>query len=125
MKETGFMYDVPVRGDNQLRGVRDAVRFALGAAAAGGVLLFTAVLWVGTCQGATDDALACGAPQRTLLALSAPAVPALGGLCALHRSRRGGQPAWAWQGAGLFLLTSTVLVLTASLPPLTGSTVIG
>jgi hypothetical protein len=72
--------------------------------------------------------VACGAPQRTLLALAAPAILFVGGLRAFSRtyqSRRTGEMSWAWQGAGWFLLVSMLLVLTTSAPALTGSAVFG
>jgi hypothetical protein len=62
------------------------------------------------------------------LALAAPAALLLGGLWALVRTYQGwreGRASRAWQGAGWFLLTTMLLVLMTSLPPLTGSTVIG
>lgn len=118
-------------GSSELRhvdtGVRDAARFALGIAAAGAVFLLGAVVWVSTCQGATADLVACGTPQRTLLALAAPAVLLGGGLRAFLRAYqtwRRGEMSWAWHGAGWFLLTSMLLVLTTSMPALTGSVVL-
>lgn len=118
-------------GPSELRhvdtGIRDAVRFAIGIGAAGAIFLIAAMVWVSTCQGATADSLACGAPQRTLLALAAPAVLMIGGLRAFVRAYqnwRRGEMSSAWQGAGWFLLTSMLLVLTTSLPALTGSAVL-
>ena len=109
-------------------GVREAVRFALGVAVVGAVLLLAAVVWVSTCQGATADLVACGPPQRMLLALAAPAVLLAGGARAFYRTyqiAREGRPAWAWHGTGWFLLTLMMLILTTSMPALTGITVIG
>jgi hypothetical protein len=48
--------------------VRDAVRFGFVVAVVGVAFVVFAALWVSTCQGATADTMACGVPQRTLLA---------------------------------------------------------
>jgi hypothetical protein len=103
--------------------VRDAVRFAIVMAAVGVAFLVVAVVWVSTCSGATADTVACGAPQRTLLALGAPVILLIGGLRAFVRTYqtwRNHETWWAWQGAGWFLLTLMLLVLTMSLPSLAG-----
>ncbi|HEX2212673.1 MAG TPA: hypothetical protein VHH12_04290, partial [Mycobacterium sp.] len=65
--------------------VRDAMRFVLGIAVTGAVVLLAAVVWMGTCQGATADLVACGPPQRMLLALAAPAILLAGGVRAFVR----------------------------------------
>jgi hypothetical protein len=109
-------------------GIRDAVRFALGVAVVGAVFLLAAVVWVSTCQGATADSVACGPPQRMLLALAAPAVLLAGGLRAFFRTyqtSRKGRSSPAWQGAGWFLLTLMLLMLSTGVPALTGITVFG
>jgi hypothetical protein len=108
--------------------VRDAVRFGLGVAAAGVAFLVVAAVWVSTCGGDTADTMACGAPQRTLLAIGAPAILLIGGLRAFVRTYqtwRRQETWWAWQGAGWFLLTLMLLVLTMSMPPLAGLAVFG
>lgn len=108
--------------------VRDAVRFGLGFAVAGVVFLVGAAVWVSTCDGATADIVACGAPQRTLLAFGAPVILLIGGLRAFFRTYqawRKEETWWAWQGAGWFLLTLMLLVLTMSMPALAGSAVFG
>ncbi len=122
------MYQSP----NDLRqddaNVRDAVRFGLGVAAAGVAFLVVAAVWVSTCGGDTADTMACGAPQRTLLAIGAPAILLIGGLRAFVRTYqtwRRQETWWAWQGAGWFLLTLMLLVLTMSMPPLAGLAVFG
>ena len=88
------MYQSP----NDLRqddaNVRDAVRFGLGVAAAGVAFLVVAAVWVSTCDGATADTVACGAPQRTLLAIGAPAILLIGGLRAFVRTYQ------TWRRAG-------------------------
>jgi hypothetical protein len=103
--------------------IREAVRFGLGVIALGVGFLFTAAIWVGTCSGATADSLACGAPQRTVLALGAPAILLFGGLYAFFRTnqnRHCHDARLAWQGAGWTLLTLTVVVTVMSLSPLAG-----
>ena len=122
------MYQSP----NDLRqddaNVRDAVRFGLGVAAAGVAFLVVAAVWVSTCGGDTADTMACGAPQRTLLAIGAPAILLIGGLRAFVRTYqtwRRQENWWAWQGAGWFLLTLMLLILTMSMPPLAGLAVFG
>jgi hypothetical protein len=104
--------------------VREAVRFGLVIAVLAVAFLIVAAVWVSTCDGATaTDTVACGAPQRTLLALGSPIILLLGGLRAFVRTyqvwRRHGTW-WAWQGAGWFLLTLMLVVLTMSLPTLAG-----
>jgi hypothetical protein len=108
--------------------VRDAVRFGVIVAAVAITFLVTAAVWVSTCSGATADTVACGVPQRTLLALGAPVILLLGGLRAFFRTYqtwRKQETWWAWQGVGWFLLTMMLLVLTMSMPPLAGSAVFG
>jgi hypothetical protein len=106
--------------------VRDAVRFGLGVAVAAGVFLVTAAVWVSTCDGATADTVACGVPQRALLAVGAPAILLLGGLRAFLRTYqtwRKHETWWAWQGTGWSLLTLMLLVVTMSMPGLAGPAV--
>jgi hypothetical protein len=117
------------RNPNDLRhddaNVRDAVRFGVGVAVAGVAFLVVAAVWVSTCDGATADTVACGAPQRTLLAIGAPVILLIGGLRAFVRTYqawRKQETWWAWQGAGWFLLTLMLIVLTMSMPPLAGFT---
>jgi len=86
-----------------------------------------AEVWIGTCGASTFDALACGTPQTTLLALGAPLILLAGGLRAFHKTfqvRRDHGIAWPWQGAGLSLMLAMLVVLTMSLPPIAG-TVLG
>ena len=107
-------------GDTAVReGVIDAVRFSAGVAVAAVVLMAVAEVWIGTCGASTFDALACGAPQTTFLALGAPLVLLAGGLRAFHRSfqvRRDHGTTWPWQGAGWFLMAAMLLVLAKSVP---------
>jgi hypothetical protein len=105
--------------------VRDAVRLGLGFAVAGVAFLVVAAVWVSTCDGATADIVACGAPQRTLLAVGAPVILLIGALRAFvrtYRAWRNEETWWPWQGAGWFLLTLMLIVLTMSMPPLAGFT---
>jgi uncharacterized membrane protein len=107
--------------------VREAVRFGALVAVAGIAFLATAAVWMSTCSGATADMLACGVPQRTLLAVGAPAILLLGGLRAFlrtYRNWRKQETWWAWQGAGVFLVALTLVVVTMS-PPLVGPVVFG
>jgi len=108
--------------------VRTAVRFALLVAMLAVGFLVTAALWVSTCDGATADTAACGVPQRTLLAIGAPVILLIGGLRSFVRTYqawRSHQPWWAWQGAGWFLFTLMLLVLTMSMPALAGPALVG
>jgi hypothetical protein len=108
--------------------VREAVRFGLGVAAGGVAFLVVAAVWVSTCNGDTADTVACGVPQRTLLAVGAPVILLIGGLRAFVRTYqtwRKQEAWWAWQGAGWFLLTLMLLVLTMSMPALAGPAVFG
>ena len=123
------MYRIPnaVRHSGEVRAddanVRAAVRFGVGASVAAIAFLVVAALWVSTCNGATADTVACGTPQRTLLALGAPAILLVGGLRAFVRTFqtwREQDAWWAWQGAGWFLLTLMLAVLTMSFVPVAG-----
>ena len=108
--------------------VRDAVRFALVVAVLAVAFLVTAAVWVSTCDGATADTAACGVPQRALLAVGAPVILLIGGLRAFFRTYqtwRDGETWWGWQGAGWFLLTLMLLVLTMTMPALAGPEVLG
>ena len=103
--------------------VRDAARFSVGVVVAAVVFLVVAAVWVSTCGGSTADTVACGTPQRTLLALGAPIILLLGGSRAFVRTyqvwrRRGTW--WPWQGAGWFLMITMLLLLTMTLPPIAG-----
>jgi hypothetical protein len=103
--------------------VRAAVRFAVLAAAAGVGFVVIAALWVSTCGGANVDTVACGPPQRTLLALGGPLILLVAGLWAFWRTylvwRREGVW-WGWHGAGWFLLTLMAVTLSMSVPPIAG-----
>jgi uncharacterized membrane protein len=105
--------------------VRDAVRFGAMVAVVGIAFLATAAVWMSTCTGATADTVACGVPQRTFLAVGAPLILLLGGLRAFVRTYqtwRKQETWWAWQGAGWFLVTLMLVVMTMS-QPIVGSAV--
>jgi hypothetical protein len=109
--------------------VHAAVRFAVLAAAAGVGFLIVAALWVSTCKGQmASDTVACGAPQRALLAFGAPAILLAGGGWAFLRTYRVWRDRgtwWAWQGAGWFLLMLMLLTLTMGVPPIAGPALAG
>ncbi|MCV7160288.1 hypothetical protein H7J55_22750 [Mycolicibacterium brisbanense] len=94
------------------------MRFGFAAAGAGAALLIAAAAWMSTCAGATAGGLACGAPERSLFALAAPAVLLVAGVRAFARayqaSRRGEN--WRnWQCAALALMALTLLAFTLAL----------
>jgi hypothetical protein len=94
----------------------------------GVAFLAVAAVWVSTCDGATADTTACGAPQRALPSPGAPLILLIGGLRAFVRTYqtwRKYETWWAWQGAGWFLLTLMLLVLTMSMPVIAGPAVFG
>ncbi|WP_375483234.1 hypothetical protein [uncultured Mycobacterium sp.] len=109
--------------------VQAAVRFAVLAAAAGVGFLIVAALWVSTCNGQMAlDTVACGAPQRALLAFGAPAILLAEGGWAFLRTYRVWRVRgtwWAWQGAGWFLLMLMLLTLTMGVPPIAGPALAG
>ncbi len=105
------------------REVYAAIRFAVLAAAAGIGFLILAALWVSTCPGTNVDTVACGAPQRTLLAFGSPLILLAGGLWAFLRTYRVWKAEgtwWGWHGAGWFLLTLMVLTVSLGVPPIAG-----
>jgi hypothetical protein len=109
--------------------VQSAIRFSVWATAAAVAFFAVAALWVSTCNGATAiDTAACGLPQRTLLAFGAPVILLAGGLWAFvktYRVWRENGTWWAWQGAGWFLLTLMLLILTMGVPPIVGPVLAG
>jgi len=122
------VYQSPERLRHGDANVRDAVRFSAIVVVISLAFLITAAVWVSTCAGATADTVACGAPQRALLAVGAPVILLVGGLRAFFRTYqtwRRHDTWWAWQGAGWVLMTLMLLVLTMSMPPLAGTAVFG
>ena len=105
------------REDNE---VQAAVRFAVLAAVAGVAFLIVAALWDSTCKGAMSvDTVACGAPQRTILALGAPLILLGAGIWAFVRTYRVWRDCgtwWGWQGAGWFLMILMFVTLTMGAP---------
>jgi hypothetical protein len=68
--------------------VRAAIRFAVIAAVAGVGFVIMAAAWVSTCGGTSVDTVACGPPERTLLALGGPLILFVAGLWSFLRTYR-------------------------------------
>ncbi|CAM2920939.1 hypothetical protein BST27_18100 [Mycobacterium intermedium] len=103
--------------------VHAAIRFAVVATLAGLGFVVLAALWVSTCPGMTGDTVACGAPQRTALALGGPLILLGGGLWAFLRTylaRCEERTWWGWNGAGWFLLGLTMLTASMGAPSIAG-----
>lgn len=102
-------------------GFRVVARFTAMVAVLAGGFVTVAAVWVSTCGGSVADALACGVPQRTFLALGAPAILLAGAVRAFLRAfghRRRTETWWLWQGAGWLLLALMVLVAVTGTPVL-------
>lgn len=100
-----------------------AVRFAVAATAAAVGFLLIAAVWVSTCPTGGVDTVACGPPQRTLLAFGGPMIALAAGIWAFVRTylvwkARGTW--WGWQGAGWFLLTVMALMVAMGVAPIAG-----
>ena len=103
--------------------VRAAIRFAVVAAVLAVGFLVLAALWVSTCPGTGVDTVACGPPQRTLLALGGPGILLATGLWAFWRTYRVWKAEgtwWGWHGAGWFLLTLMVVMVAMGVAPIAG-----
>jgi hypothetical protein len=103
--------------------VRAAIRFAVIAAVVGVGFVILAGAWVSTCGGANVDTVACGPPERMMLAFGGPLILLLAGLWAFVRTYRVWRDEgtwWGWHGAGWFLLTLMVVALSMSVPPIAG-----
>jgi hypothetical protein len=103
--------------------VRAAIRFAVIAAVVGVGFVIMAAAWVSTCGGVNTDTVACGPPERTLLALGGPLILLAAGLWAFLRTYRVWRDEgtwWGWHGAGWFLLTLMVVTLSMGLPLIAG-----
>jgi hypothetical protein len=104
--------------------VRAAIRFAVLAAVAGMAFLIVAAVWASTCTGAMAvDTVACGAPQRTILAFGAPVILLAAGCRAFLRTYRVWRDRgtwWGWQGAGWFLFMLMLVTLTMGTPLIAG-----
>jgi hypothetical protein len=105
------------------REVGAAIRFAVLAAVAGVGFVVMAALWVSTCPGPGVDTVACGTPQRAMLACGGPLILFAGGLWAFLRTYRVWKANgvwWGWHGAGWFLLTLMVVTLGLGVSPIAG-----
>jgi hypothetical protein len=103
--------------------VRAAIRFTVLATAAAVGFVVMAALWVSTCPGTGVDTVACGTPQRTLLALGGPLILLAGGLWAFLRTYRVWRNEgtwWGWHGAGWFLLTLMIVTASMGIPAIAG-----
>lgn len=103
--------------------VRAAIRFTVLATAAAVGFVVMAALWVSTCPGTGVDTAACGAPQRTLLAIGGPLILLAGGLWAFVRTYRVWRVEgtwWGWHGAGWFLLTLMIVTVAMGVPAIAG-----
>lgn len=103
--------------------VRAAIRFALLDTVAAVGFLVVAAFWVSTCPKTGVDTAACGAPQRTMLALGSPLILLAGGLWAFLRTYRVWRAEgtwWGWHGAGWFLLTLMIVTLSMAVPAIAG-----
>ena len=108
--------------------VRAAIRFAVVAAAAGVGFVIMAALWVSTCPGMGIDTVACGPPERTLLAFGGPLILLAGALWAFLRTYRVWRAEgtwWGWHGAGWFLLTLMAVTLSMGVPAIAGPALAG
>lgn len=98
-----------------------AARLAAVFVVASLAVLGLALVWVSGCKsGGGDDVLAhCGAVRRDFLAAGPGLVLFVGGVWAFVRTiqvwRAEGRW-WIWQGAGWFLLTLMILVVTMTAP---------
>jgi hypothetical protein len=103
--------------------VHAAIRFAVLVTTAAVGFVILAALWVSTCPTTGVDTVACGAPQRTLLALGGPLILLGGGLWAFLRTYRVWRKEgtwWGWHGAGWFLLTLMVVTVSMGVPAIAG-----
>lgn len=103
--------------------VRAAIRFAVVAAVLAVGFLVLAALWVSTCPGTGVDTVACGPPQRTLLAFGGPVILLAAGLWAFLRTYRvwkANGTWWGWHGAGWFLLTLMIVMVAMGVAPIAG-----
>lgn len=105
------------------REVHAAIRFAVLAAAAAVGFLVMAALWVSTCPAMGGDTVACGPPQRAVLAFGGPLILFAAGVWAFLRTYRVWKARgtwWGWHGAGWFLLTLMVVMVAMGVAPIAG-----
>lgn len=125
------MADETVSGDRlgqEDRQVQAAIRFTVLASAAGVAFVIMAALWVSTCGPGSIDTVACGPPQRTMLAFGGPLILFAAGIWAFLRTYlvwRDEGTWWGWHGAGWFLLTLMVLTLSMAVAPIAGPVLSG
>ena len=103
--------------------VRAAIRFAGVAAVVGVGFVILVAAWVSTCGGVSVDTVACGPPERTLLAFGGPLILLAAGLWAFLRTYRVWREEgtwWGWHGAGWFLLTLMAVTLSMGVAPIAG-----
>ena len=103
--------------------VRAAIRFAVLSTAAAVGFIIMAALWVSTCPATGVDTVACGAPQRTLLAFGGPLILLAAGLWAFVRTYRVWRSEgtwWGWHGAGWFLFTLMIVAVSMGVPAIAG-----
>jgi len=103
--------------------VRAAIRFAVVAAVLAVGFVVLAALWVSTCPGTGVDTVACGPPERTLLALGGPVILLAAGLWAFLRTYlvwKANGTWWGWHGAGWFLLTLMIVTVAMGVAPIAG-----
>jgi hypothetical protein len=103
--------------------VRAAIRFTVLATTAAVGFVVVAALWVSTCPKTGLDTVACGAPQRILLAIGGPLILLAAGLWAFVRTYRVWRAEgtwWGWHGAGWFLLTLMIVTLSMGVPAIAG-----
>lgn len=115
-------------GDNLGRidnDVRQAGRYLLLWGVVGTALLVLVAFWLRGCGPLAEaNTAACGKPERITLALVPPVVlfgAAVGAFVRTFRLWKVERTWWGWQGAGWFLLTLMVLVVTTGLPALAGA----
>jgi hypothetical protein len=104
--------------------VRAAIRFAVVSAVLAVGFLVLAALWVSTCPGTGVDTVACGPPERTLLAIGGPVILLAAGMWAFWRTYRvwkANGTWWGWHGAGWFLLTLMAVMVAMGVAPIAGS----
>jgi hypothetical protein len=103
--------------------VRAAIRFAVVSAVLAVGFLVLAALWVSTCPGTGVDTVACGPPERTLLAIGGPVILLAAGMWAFWRTYqvwKANGTWWGWHGAGWFLLTLMVVMVAMGVAPIAG-----
>lgn len=99
------------------------MRFAALATAAGVGFVVIAAVWVSTCGAGSADTVACGPPERTMLALGGPLILLFAGIWAFLRTYRVWRDRgtwWGWHSAGWFLLTLMLVALAMGVPPIAG-----